>query len=68
MESIQGGNWLIGRNEVEREVRHEEQMERDREAVETEHPRVIPIPGTEAERKNMTDTLVGKRAINPGQE
>jgi hypothetical protein len=78
MESIQGiyqnhqcgqcENWLIGRNEVEREVRHESQVERNREAVVAEHPRAIPIPGTEAERKNMTDTLVGKRVINPGQE
>jgi hypothetical protein len=59
---------LIGRNEVEREVRHEEQVERDREAVEAEHPRAIPIPGTEAERKDMTDVLAGKRVINPRQE
>ena len=61
-------NWLIGRNEIEREVRHEAQVERDREAVVAEHPRAIPIPGTEAERTNMTDVLAGKRVINPGQE
>ena len=61
-------NWLIGRNEIRREVRHEEQVERDREAVVAEHPRAIPIPGTEAERTNMTDVLAGKRVINPGQE
>ena len=64
----QCGNWLIGKNEVEREIRHDEQVERDREAVEAEHPGAIPIPGTEAARKNMTDVLAGHRVINPGQE